>query len=225
MSGGTPVSISGKADITLTTDGDTLYYNSGRQRLAKGTDNQVLTLASGLPSWATSGGGGQLELLDTHEATGTESTYTYTPSTALDLGSTYDEIIVIAKGKTSGSLAIDFKLNGLTEYHTSINNNLLGTLTGIHLGSALNAELQSSTNINVGRGFNLNLHISKELSDGGSIGYNYYGFSNVSTRALTTFAGGTIANTDTTISSIQLFTSNSTWKAGTTINTYGVKKV
>jgi hypothetical protein len=53
MSGGTPVSISGKADVTLTTDGDTLYYNSGRQRLAKGTDDQVLTLASGLPSWAT----------------------------------------------------------------------------------------------------------------------------------------------------------------------------
>jgi len=42
----------------LTTNGDTLYYNSGYQRLAKGTDGQVLTLASGIPSWAAPAGGG-----------------------------------------------------------------------------------------------------------------------------------------------------------------------
>lgn len=32
--------------------GDILYYNSGWQKLAKGTDGQYLKLASGLPSWA-----------------------------------------------------------------------------------------------------------------------------------------------------------------------------
>jgi len=50
-------STSGKADITLTTNGDVLYYNSGRQRLAIGSEGTVLTVSgSDLPAWeATSG--------------------------------------------------------------------------------------------------------------------------------------------------------------------------
>lgn len=56
MSGGImSPDVSGKADTVMTTNGDTIYYNSGRQRLAKGSDDQVLTLASGLPSWVTGG--------------------------------------------------------------------------------------------------------------------------------------------------------------------------
>ena len=50
-------STSGLADTVLTTNGDILYYNSGRQRLAKGDNDDVLTLKSGLPSWETAGGG------------------------------------------------------------------------------------------------------------------------------------------------------------------------
>jgi len=39
-------------------DGDIYYRNSGNlQRLAKGDDDQVLTLSSGLPTWAAAGGG------------------------------------------------------------------------------------------------------------------------------------------------------------------------
>lgn len=39
-------------NIASQTNGDTIIYNSGWKRLAKGTDGQILTLASGLPSWA-----------------------------------------------------------------------------------------------------------------------------------------------------------------------------
>ena len=53
-------STSGKADTTMTTNGQILYYNSGRQALNKGADGTVLTLASGLPSWAAAGGGATL---------------------------------------------------------------------------------------------------------------------------------------------------------------------
>ena len=57
MSGGMIIiDTSGFADTVMTTNGDMVYYDSGRQRLAKGSDSQVLTLSSGLPSWATSGG-------------------------------------------------------------------------------------------------------------------------------------------------------------------------
>ena len=45
-------SVSGKADTVLTTDGDVLYYNSGRQRLAIGSEGEILTVSnSDLPAW------------------------------------------------------------------------------------------------------------------------------------------------------------------------------
>ena len=56
-------STSGLADTVLTTNGDILYYNSGRQRLAKGDNDEVLTLKSGLPSWEAASGGGLTKAL------------------------------------------------------------------------------------------------------------------------------------------------------------------
>ena len=50
-------STSGKADTVLTTNGDVLYYNSGRQRLAVGDEGQVLTVSDAdLPAWEAAGG-------------------------------------------------------------------------------------------------------------------------------------------------------------------------
>jgi len=46
------------ASVVMTTNGDMVYYNSGRQRLAKASDGNVLTQASGLPSWAAASSGG-----------------------------------------------------------------------------------------------------------------------------------------------------------------------
>lgn len=48
--------------VTLSySDGDILYYNGGAlQRLPKGTDGQYLKLASGLPSWSTVSGTGDV---------------------------------------------------------------------------------------------------------------------------------------------------------------------
>lgn len=46
-------------NISGQTSGDILYFNGTNWvRLAKGSDSQVLTLASGLPSWATPSSGG-----------------------------------------------------------------------------------------------------------------------------------------------------------------------
>jgi len=51
-------STSGKADITLTTNGDVLYYNSGRQRLAIGDEGTVLTVSDAdLPAWEAASAG------------------------------------------------------------------------------------------------------------------------------------------------------------------------
>ena len=54
-------STSGKADITLTTNGQILYYNSGRQRLAIGNEGTVLTVSDAdLPAWETAAAGASL---------------------------------------------------------------------------------------------------------------------------------------------------------------------
>lgn len=50
-------STSGKADTTMNTNGQILYYNNGRQALDKEDNDDVLTLKSGLPSWEAAGGG------------------------------------------------------------------------------------------------------------------------------------------------------------------------
>jgi len=56
-------SVSGKADKTLDTNGQILYYNSGRQALNIGSENQVLSVSSsGLPEWAAASGGANTAL-------------------------------------------------------------------------------------------------------------------------------------------------------------------
>ena len=54
------------------TSGDILYYGASGEpfRLAKGTDAQILTLASGLPSWADAAAGGMWEFVETNDLTG-----------------------------------------------------------------------------------------------------------------------------------------------------------
>lgn len=52
--------VGGDMSNPMTTSGDVIYGGASGTptRLAKGTDGDVLTLASGLPSWAAGGGGG-----------------------------------------------------------------------------------------------------------------------------------------------------------------------
>ena len=46
------VNLADKADTVLSAKGDTVYYNSGRQRLAIGAESEVLTVSSSdLPAW------------------------------------------------------------------------------------------------------------------------------------------------------------------------------
>lgn len=66
--------------------GDTYYRNSGGvlTRLAKGSDGQALVLASGIPSWTTLPGGGDMILASTQTVTGAK---TFNANKLLDKGS------------------------------------------------------------------------------------------------------------------------------------------
>lgn len=74
------------ADMEHGTSGDILYYGASGtpSRLTAGTDGQVLTLASGVPSWATSSGGGWT-LLGTTSLSSTSHSFTGLPSSAVEI--------------------------------------------------------------------------------------------------------------------------------------------
>lgn len=65
-------------------NGDILYYNGGSfQRLAKGSNGQVLTLSAGLPAWAAGGGTGtvtSVSVVSANGFAGTVATATSTPA-------------------------------------------------------------------------------------------------------------------------------------------------
>jgi len=73
------------ATSVLSATGDILYASGANTlaKLAKGDDDEVLTLKSGLPSWETAGGGGSLELLNSEKLTTPTSNLQFTPSSAL----------------------------------------------------------------------------------------------------------------------------------------------
>ena len=71
------------AKSTLTTTGD-IYYASAANtpaRLGIGSSAQVLTVASGIPSWATPAAGGGMTLISTTSVSGTTTTISSIPNT------------------------------------------------------------------------------------------------------------------------------------------------
>jgi hypothetical protein len=71
----------------MTTTGDTIYSSSGSTpaRLGIGSTGQVLTVAAGVPSWATPASGGGMTLISTTTLTGASVALTSIPQTYNDL--------------------------------------------------------------------------------------------------------------------------------------------
>jgi hypothetical protein len=71
----------------MTTTGDTIYSSSGSTpaRLGIGSTGQVLTVAAGVPSWATPASGGGITLISTTTLTGASVALTSIPQTYNDL--------------------------------------------------------------------------------------------------------------------------------------------
>jgi hypothetical protein len=67
----------------MTTTGDTIYSSSGSTpaRLGIGTTGQVLTVAGGVPSWATPAAGGGLTLISSVTLSGSSTTLSSIPGT------------------------------------------------------------------------------------------------------------------------------------------------
>jgi hypothetical protein len=93
----------------MTTTGDSIYSSSGSTpaRLGIGTTGQVLTVAGGLPSWATPSAGG-LTLLSTTALTGSSVTVS-------SISQSYKNLFIYVKNVTSPAVgAVTLRLNGIT---------------------------------------------------------------------------------------------------------------
>ena len=101
-------SVSGKADTVLTTNGDILYYNNGRQRLPKGSDGTFLKLASGLPSWAAASSG-RLEQLAHGETTNTTTDTVTLSFSEIDLND-YSSLMIEGGGTANAGSSSDLEL-------------------------------------------------------------------------------------------------------------------
>ena len=221
MSGGTPPDISGKADTVLTTNGDTLYYNNGRQRLSKGTDGQVLELSSGLPSWATVESG-KMVLLDSHEATSTESTYTFTSTSSLDMENDYSELIVLISGNATASLSLQLIINAIEGVAYSQTTLVADSTSVTHsdLAGQGKIEILNTALLDNPRAILCELHITgNPFNRDLMINGNNYALG----EGLNVL-GGSMAENDGLIDSLRIKTSTSTWSSGTQIITYGVKR-
>lgn len=113
----------------MTTTGDTIYSSSGSTpaRLGIGTTGQVLTVAAGLPSWATptAGGTGGYTLLNTGGTTLTgAATITVSSITSNDL-----LIYVYGAQSNTASSYIQIKFNSSSNNHNSAGMRIIAANT------------------------------------------------------------------------------------------------
>jgi len=109
MTAGRIPSIEGGIQPTLlSTTGDIMYASSASNpaRLAIGSSAQVLTVASGVPAWATPTAGATL--LSTTTVSGTATTVS-------GISGSYDKLIIYMTDITAnGTTTIMYKVNGIT---------------------------------------------------------------------------------------------------------------
>ena len=94
----------------MTTTGDTIYSSSGSTpaRLGIGTTGQVLTVAGGVPSWATPAGGGGKVLQVVQGTTTTSTTIASTSMTATTISRTITPSAASSKVLVIVSAAVQF---------------------------------------------------------------------------------------------------------------------
>ena len=88
----------------MTAAGDILYASGANTlaKLAKGSDDEVLTLASGVPSWAASAAGGKMgQFISYYKNTTTSHTATTFTEVALNWNGTAADLVITPSATTS----------------------------------------------------------------------------------------------------------------------------
>jgi hypothetical protein len=121
----------------MTTTGDTIYSSSGSTpaRLGIGSTGQVLTVAAGLPSWATPAGGGGMTLINTGGTTLTGSSVAIS-----SIPGTYKNLQLIIRNFKPSTDGAGFQIR----YNSDSSASYADT------GTNATGETPSQTSINVG---------------------------------------------------------------------------
>ena len=212
---GSSVDTTVKALSPGTTAGDVDYYTSStaKARLAIGTTGQVLTVAGGVPSWATPAAGG-MTLLSTTTLSGASTTIS-------SISQSYTKLLMmITNVNTSASTYLRLAPNGVTN---------LSSYYGPTDLSSFNAGENSYYRISVG---NIGL---TNTTDVFIVDIDFYSQTSYRKQISTTsayynstfggilggFSNGTFNSTDA-ISSLVISLNSGTMSAGTVL-LYGVK--
>ena len=213
-----------KALNPSTTLGDTEYASATANtntRLAIGSTGQVLTVAGGVPSWATPSGSSATYTLLNAGGTALTGAATITIS---GISNVENIFVFITNGSTSGTNSfIGIRLNGVTTgSYSYFNGMVLGTSTW-GTANIIGQSDTTETYFPIGRTsddatsvFHASCQISACKTTGfkmmqGQFGANSGGGAGVNNRHNT--SGGHLSTT--TITSVSLFTSTGNFDAGT----------
>ena len=206
------------ADTPLTTTGDIIYSSSGSTaaRLGIGSSAQVLTVASGIPSWATPAAGGGMTLLATTTLTGS--------SVTVSSLSTYKQIYfvirnarIVANGNFNCTFNSDtgskYTWNGLKAHDGNLSS-ATGAAASTSMRLGFIGDSATTTNL-----FNGQINVAAADQTSGVSVRSTGGF-NDGTGTTAVFFNGQYFNT-AVISSATINAGASTWAEGT-LMTYGV---
>jgi hypothetical protein len=218
---GSSVDTTVKALSPGTTAGDVDYYTSStaKARLGIGSAGQVLTVAAGVPSWATPSTGG-MTLLSTTTLTGASVTLSSISGSYNDL-----QLVIRNYKPATDTTALRLRINGDSGANRYFQTN---TSTSDNGGSALAFD---DTSMAIGA------TNDNSVANGLSV-LNFYDYTNATTWKILDFRGVTVDTTTTTsfrmyngngvynqtgaITSLFLFPSTGNFTSGTAL-LYGVK--
>jgi hypothetical protein len=163
--------INTKLTNPLTTNGDIVYYsNSAAQRLAVGTNGQILTLASGYPSWASPSypAQGFYCAVTSNEASSTSTSHatvnnsalgtknTFGGATASGTANNFDMVVTLAAGTYEFIANISARADGINlacvriyDGTNVIAENFLPSLSGAGIGTISGVYTYGSTQTSI----------------------------------------------------------------------------
>ncbi len=208
------------------TDGELITWDSSgvAAAVATGTATHVLTSngAGAAPTFQAPGGGAWEILASYTEASATESSYTFTPSTAL-LNSKYSKIIVMGEVDITSALELRLGCNatGGTAYRSRGWSSTGSALASIGSGSVAHFVIGSTLVFGTGYNatFTCELKLTPDQTDDHLDGLSVsHGTSNTTAEYMHHSHGGTWAS----ITSIEITVSTSTWEDGSRFQIYGI---
>lgn len=202
----------------MTTTGDIIYSSPGSTpvRLGIGSTDQILTVAGGVPTWATPAGGGGMTLLSTTTLSGASTTVS-------SIDQTYQTLLVFIHNATwgSGNGTVYIKPNNVANQCSFIGTYWQGS-AGNSGSSATDIQSYLNTTNSSGLGFAaVNFYRYANTSQWKL--YSGTGANNDSGGSGVAYVYGGGVKTTSAITSLNFYPSSGANFSGGTVLIYGVK--